>query len=682
MFLNHFFRPKAVAIVGASNDSAKIGRQVLDNIIKGGFKGKVYPINLKEKKIAGLKAYASLADLPLAGRLIAADRRIDSAGRGASTGQTAPSSLLVLIVIPAPFVLDEVKKCAALGIKNIIIISAGFREDGQTGKKREEELVKIAAENKLNILGPNCLGFINSHYNLNASFGQAKREKGNIALLSQSGAVGSAALDWIKDKSFNLGYFVSLGNKAVLDENDFLKYIAQDKNIDLIILYLEGIKQGKEFMALVSRLVKRKPILVLPAGSSKAGRQMVRSHSGALTGFSGAFHAGLKRSGAIELDSLEEIFNLSLFRSEDWQSRGNSDLYLITNAGGPAVLTADEAGRQGLTLAGTQDILGDAPAARYQQAINKTLARSEVNNLLVLLTPQTSTEPLKTAEAIVAAARRFKNKTIMASFIGGQTLQSAKELLNKNHIPSFDYPEEAVGSFKHLSSYRALRSNIKPYNNPEKIKFKPIINTDYAFSFQLLKKYGIPVVKVRQYEESELNSYDYPAVLKIVGPDFLHKSDKGGVVINLKNPVDLRRAALKLKAANLRALKKENNYLIVQPQAVDFQEIILGFKRDASFGPIMMIGQGGIYTEIFKDFCLAVSDLSIAEAHKLIRSLKIFPILNGARGQKKYDLEALARSFINLARLANEHPEISELDINPLFVKEKGIIAGDVRIIL
>ncbi len=682
MFLNHFFRPKAVAVVGASNDPAKIGRQVLDNIIKGGFKGKIYPINLKEKKIAGLKTYASLVDLPLAGPSIGSAGRIGLAGRGVSTGRIAPSSLLVLIVIPAPFVLDEVKKCAALGIKNIIIISAGFREDGQTGKKREEELVKIAAENKLNILGPNCLGFINSHYDLNASFGQAKREKGNIAILSQSGAVGSAALDWIKDKSFNLGYFVSLGNKAVLTENDFLKYIACDKNIDLIILYLEGIKQGKEFMALVSRLVKRKPVLVLPAGSSKAGRQMARSHSGALTGFSGAFRAGLKRSGAIELDSLEEIFNLSLFRAEDWQNRGNSDLYLITNAGGPAVLTADEAGRQGVALAGTQDILGDAPAARYRQAINKTLARSEVNNLLVLLTPQTSTEPLKTAEAIVDAARRFKNKTIIASFIGGQTLQSAKELLNKNHIPSFDYPEEAVGSFKHLSSYRALRSNIKPYNNPEKIKFKPIINTDYAFSFQLLKKYGIPVVKVRQYEESELNSYDYPAVLKIVGPDFLHKSDKGGVVINLKNPVDLRRAALKLKAANLRALKKENNYLIVQPQVVDFQEIILGFKRDASFGPIMMIGQGGIYTEVFKDFCLAASDLSIAEAHKLIRSLKIFPILNGARGQKKYDLEALARSFINLARLANEHPEISELDINPLFVKEKGVIAGDVRIIL
>ena len=290
MSLQKFFKPSSVAVIGASSDRAKIGRQVLDNIISGGFKGTIYPINLKEKNIADLETYADLKDLPAKNF----------------------ADVLVVIAIPAKFVVAEIEKCAILGIKNIIVISAGFKESSAEGKILEDQLVKIAADNSLNILGPNCLGFINTLTDLNATFGAAKNQDGNIAILSQSGAVGSAVLDWLKNKDFNLGYFVSLGNKAVLDESDLLEYLATDDKIDLIILYLEDVKDGQRFMSLASRIVKNKPIAYLHAGESEMGTKMASSHSGALAGSAASFKTGMERAGAIKLNDLRELFNLFL----------------------------------------------------------------------------------------------------------------------------------------------------------------------------------------------------------------------------------------------------------------------------------------------------------------------------------------------------------------------------------
>lgn len=660
MSLKNFFKPNAVAVIGASNDTNKIGRQILDNIVLGGFKGKIYPINLKEKMVADLAAYADLKDLPL----------------------NNPESILVLIAIPAKFVLAEVEKCAKLGIKNIIIISAGFKENGAEGKLLEDEIIKIASENSLNILGPNCLGFINTLTDLNATFGAAKSQDGNIAVLSQSGAVGSAVLDWLRNKDFNLGYFVSLGNKAVLNESDLLEYLATDDKIDLIILYLEDVRDGQKFMELASRIIKNKPIAFLHAGESKMGTKMASSHSGALAGSAASFKTGMERAGAIHLNDLRELFNLLLFTPKDWHNKNNKDLYLITNAGGPAVLTADEIGRQEIPFGGSQDVLGDAKALTYKDAIDKTLAKDGVDNLLVLLTPQTSTQVLETAQAIIDSAKKYPTKLIMASFIGGEAVLSGIKLLAQNNIPVFEYPEEAVKSYKKIVNYKVACENLIPYNRPNKISSEKFTDIDYANSFALLNKYNIPVVKVVPYVKEDIEKYKYPAVLKIVGPDFLHKTDKGGVVINLKTPADLFLAADIMTTENVEFLKKEANYLVVQEQAFKFQEIILGFKRDAAFGAIMMIGWGGIYTEILKDFKLAISDLSVDQALEIIKDLKIYQILNGARGQKKYDINSLAAAIVDVARLANEHPEISELDINPLFVEEIGVKAGDVRIIL
>ncbi|MHB8903682.1 MAG: acetate--CoA ligase family protein [Patescibacteria group bacterium] len=660
MSLENFFKPQAVAIIGASSDPAKIGRQILDNIISGGFKGGIYPINLKEKKIAGLAAYPDLNDLP----------------------KEKPETILVVIAIPAKFVMAEIEKCAKLGFKNIIIISAGFKESGAEGRALEEQIIKIAQENSLNILGPNCLGFINTLTDLNATFGAAKNQDGNIAILSQSGAVGSAVLDWLKDKDFNLGYFVSLGNKAVLSESDLLEYLATDDKIDLIIFYLEDVKEGQKFMTLASRIIKNKPIAYLHAGESQMGTKMASSHSGALAGSAASFRTGMERAGAIHLNDLRELFNLLLFAPKDWHNTNNKDLYLITNAGGPAVLTADEIGRLDVPFGGSQDILGDANALTYKKALDLTLAKDGVDNLLVLLTPQTSTQIIETAQAIIFAAKKYPAKLIMASFIGGEAVLPGVKLLAENNIPVFEYPEEAIRTYRKIIDYKKTCANLTPYNQPVDSSEEIITQVDYANSFALLNKYSIPIVEVVAYNKKDIKKYKYPAVLKIVGPDFLHKTEKGGVVINLKTPADLYLAADQMIAENLELLKNPANYLVVQEQAFKFQEILLGFKRDNNFGPIIMIGWGGIYTEILKDFKLATSDLTFEGAKEAIKDLKIYQILNGARGQKKYDIEALAKAIVNVARLANDHPEISELDINPLFVEEDGVKAGDVRIIL
>lgn len=666
MSLQKFFNPAAVAVVGASQEKTKLGRQILDNLRAGGFRGQIYPLNLKKKKIAGLKAYASLAELPII------------------KNKLARESLLVIVVIPAPFVPEIVEQGAKLGIKNFIIISAGFKEANEEGKKREADLLVLAHKYHLNILGPNCLGLINTRHKLNATFAAADKTRGRIALLSQSGAIGAAALDWLKIKDFNFAYFISLGNKAVLDENKVIEYLANDQEVDLIVAYLEEIKDGQKFMALVSRLAKHKPVAVLKAGQSASGGQLALSHTGALAGSSAAVEVGIKRAGAIWLENLEELFNLLLlFRKESWHNPGGSELSIITNAGGVAVLAADEISRQGVPFGQSFDLLGDADAARYELGLKKILSDKKINNVLVLLTPQTSTEPLETAEAIVKLASRYPHKLIMTSFLGGEAVASARDLLEKSNIPTFDYPEEAIRSFKKLLAYKKTLKNIRPYRFSEKNSKKTLIGSglyDYLKSLALLRTYNIPSVKTVRYSAS--TAYHYPLVLKAVGPDFLHKTDQGAVIVGLNNKTELVSAVRNLTKKYSSAFAKSENYFVVQEQAKKFQELILGFKRDVSFGPIMMVGLGGIYAEVFKEINLATADLDFKGASDLIKELKIYPILKGVRGQSGYDLTGLAKALVALAKLANEHPEIKELDLNPLFVEKKEVKAGDVRIII
>ncbi|MFA6514501.1 MAG: acetate--CoA ligase family protein [Patescibacteria group bacterium] len=657
MKLDYFFKPLGVAVVGASNDQEKIGRQVLDNIINSGYRGQIYPINLEEKKIAGLLAFSSLDKIPT----------------------KKFSSVLVVIAIPAKFVVAEIEKCGRLGIKNIIIISSGFKEIGADGLIREQEVLALADKYHLNILGPNCLGFINNVSRLNASFGSTGSASGRIALLSQSGAIGSAVSDWLKGRNLNLGYFISLGNKMVLDENDFLPYLAADKNTEAIIIYLEDIKDGQKFMELVSRISAKKPVIVLKAGMSERGSEIAKSHTGALAGGSAAVKAGLERSGAVIAESLEDLFGiLLLLQAKATRNGVSNSLQILTNAGGLAVLSADEVSRQGLVLSDSHDIYGDADAIRYEESLSKLLKQPSLDSILVLLTPQTSTEPLKTAEAIVKLSKKYPKRLILVSFLGGEAVQKAVELMFESDLPIFDYPEQALRAIKKLSGWKVINKELTPFK--KSTATPKSTSLDYLSLFKLLKQYRIPVVKTIRYGSNDPISY--PVVLKAVGPDFLHKTDKKAVILNLKNRLELEKAAAGVYRSNKRIMQNEQNYLIVQPQITDSLEIILGFKRDRSFGPILLIGLGGIYAEIFKEFKLTVADLNQKKANELISSLPFYPILAGARGKKKYNIEQLVDVLISFSRLAAEHPEIAEFDINPLFIKEKESLAGDVRAII
>lgn len=676
MKLENFLNPKSIAIIGASNNRKKLGFQILENLKKGGYKGKVFPINLDDKKILNIKAYQSITEL---------NSKVD----------------LAVIVIPAKFVLDEIKKCAVAKVKNIIIISAGFSETGKEGKDLESKIREIGNKNKLNILGPNCLGIINSYQNINTTFAKSDVKKGNVAFVSQSGAVGSAVLDWMQDQEFGLSYFVSLGNKAVMDENNFFEYFRNDKNTDLVIAYLEEIEKGQKFMQAVTKLSKIKPVAILKTGQSDAGKKAAMSHTGSLAGSSEAVRAAFNRSGIISLNSLEEAFGLMKLAQRKTEIK-NKDIYIISNAGGPLVMTVDLFGKYNFPIGefskdlelelrkrlkevklthNPLDIIGDADALRYEKSISAVLNDSNVNNLLILLTPQTSTEIEKTGKIIVKQAKKHTKKFICASFIGGKSLKGVKQLLAKNNVPCFDYPEQAVEAMTQFISQKIESRNILPYqcNNEKAISVSKIsTQLDYLESFKLLKKYNISIAKTtRINSKKDLNKLSYPVVLKVVGPRLIHKTDEDSLALNLNNKEEAGRAFGSFGDM----LSKEDNYCIGQSMVKDGFEMILGFKRDKSFGPIIMVGSGGIYAEIFKDISLEVDDIDNKRALEMIKKLNSYKILLGARGKEKLDIYSLAKAIVNIAKLAKENPDIQELDINPLFARKKGIVAADVRII-
>lgn len=689
MSINHFLNPSGVALIGASREPKKIGHQILRNIIESRFNGKIYPINLKGGHILGLEVLTGLEKI--------------------KTGNK--SMILVVLAIPAVFVLAEVAKAGKLGYKNLVIISAGFKESGDEGKTRELELIVLAKKFKLNILGPNCLGFINNLANLNLSFARSKplttgRASG-LAFLSQSGAIGSAVLDWFEEQKINFELFVSLGNKAVCSENDFLEALLYEHEVKAVFLYLEEINQGERLLNLISRLSKLKPVFVLKAGTTNLGSQAAKSHTGSMAGSSEIVMTGLHRAGAIVLDSLEEFLELlEFFRPLNWQSKRPADLIIVSNAGGPAVLSADEVERLNLNLAPLKtslvlklkknipalvninnplDLLGDAETDRYELALKAILADPANTQVLVLLTAQTMTKPLEIARVIARLEKLYPRKNIFTSFIGGSAVKSANEYLEAQQVAIFPSPEAALQSWQKLFNYLQGRKSLRIYKPVKTSKAKKISQEtgfyDYLKSFQLLSKYKIPVIKTKKYSDKLLVKLKFPQAIKIVGPDFIHKSDKQAIILNLKNKAELKRAVKELKQSFAKLLLNPLNYLVIQEMREDRQEIILGFKHDESFGPIIMVGQGGIYAEVFKDIKLTTADVNIKEALNIINSLKIGAILRGARGQKAYDIKSLAQTLVSLARLAREHPEIKELDINPLFVQTSGVEAIDVRII-
>jgi len=692
--LEKFFSPRSVAVVGASREQGKVGHEIFKNLLLCGFSGNVYPVNPKAATILGKKVYAGIADIP--------EAEVD----------------LAVIVIPAQHVRESLIQCAQKGIRSVIVISAGFKESGKEGAQKERELLQTAKECGIKIMGPNCLGLINTGTNLNASFSGDMPSKGNIAFFSQSGALGTAILDWAVGQKIGFSKFISMGNKADLAEIDIMEALCQDPDTKVMLGYLEGIERGQEFMHKAREVSKVKPIIITKSGSTSAGTRAASSHTGSLTGSDVAFEAAFKQSGVIRARTIEELFNYALAFAYQPLPEG-PNLAIVTNAGGPGILAADSAEKNNINLsflskettdklitvlppaAGVYnpvDILGDARAERYQKTLEVVLDDPRVHGILVILTPQAMTEIPQTAE-IIGEVSMSTEKPILASFMGEYAVREGIERLAKYKIPNYSYPEHAIESFQTMWRYRQWQSQAPltyVSSKADKPRVRQIIDQvrDNGHlqigdlkAREMLAAYQFEVPASRVAEDSDMavelaEGIGYPVVMKIVSPEILHKSDVGGVRVGLKNPEEVHTAFLEIMA-KVRKLMPQAliQGVSIQKMYEGNREVILGMARDPQFGPLIMFGLGGIYVEVLKDISFRIAPICREEAQAMITEIKSYPMLKGVRGQKPVDIKAIVDALLHLSQLAVDFPEILEADVNPLIMKEsgQGAVAVDAR---
>ena len=677
--LDNFFNPKSIAVIGASSNKKKLGYGMLRNILDHGYRGKVYAVNLKYKKVQGMKAYSSVLDIK---------QKID----------------LAVIVIPAKAVNLVLAECGKAGIKNIIIISAGFKETGKEGDALENKMKEIAKKYDMNILGPNCLGILDSTSNLNASFAEGMVQKGSIGFISQSGAICTGMLDWANLNNVGFSRFVSMGNKAMISEIEMLEFFKTDQKTKVVLAYLESINQGKEFMKVAAELAKIKPLYIIKPGTSKASCEAMKSHTGALANKEEAIKVAFSQAGIVRLNNLEELFNIAKLFSR-YDGLDSDKIAVVTNAGGPGVISTDEVEKNGLKMASFQketinilkndlpatanvhnpvDVIGDAKADRYEIAIESLLADKNVGGIISILTPQKTTEIKKTANALIKFSKK-SSKPILASFVGGVSIEDEVKILNKSSLAFYDYPSQAAFSLGKLWQNKKAKANAINYlkmlnSNENNLVDKLDKNLDFIQSLSVLESYKIPIVRSflakNSFEAVELaKEVGYPVVLKIASSEISHKTEVGGVKVNVKNGLEVKEY---FEQAN-ENLGDKLDGIIIQPM-IKGSEIILGVKKDENFGHLIMFGFGGIFTEITKDVSFRFSPIDKKEAMKMIKEIKLFPALNGYRNLPKMNVDSIAEALVGLSNLVSEHEEIKELDINPLIVTEKECFAVDVRI--
>jgi len=697
--LSAFFKPKSVAVIGASEDPLKLGHAVLKNLVDCGYShvGQLYPINRKSKKILGFTAYPSVVEVP---------DPID----------------LAVIVIPYQFVPDALRTCGEKKIPAVIIISAGFRESGVEGVERERELVEIAKEFNIRIIGPNVLGIIDTYTPLNASFAADSPPKGPIGMASQSGALGTAILDWAQGGKLGMSKFVSLGNKADVNEIDLLKDWVKDDKTRVILMYIEELTNGQEFLKTAQEVVRIKPVLAIKSGVTLSGARAVSSHTGSLAGSEQAYHAAFQQAGVLRAESIEELFDMALAFGYQPALKGNR-IAIVTNAGGPGILATDTLEKAGMALArfdietikimeeylpdaasaaNPVDILGDAGADRFKYTLDAVAADSNVDGIMVLLAPQATTKPEDVAKVVIAKAAEI-NKPILACFMGEKRMGVGIDLLVKNGVPNYPFPNRAALAFKAMSDYEAIKQRPKPtypkievdQNAVQKIIGK--IRKDGRLSIgdfearSILTAYGMTIPKSDLAETPEkaveiANEIGYPVVLKIASPDILHKTDVGGVKVGLENAEQLRDAfELMVYRAN-RYLPEAHLWgCLVQEMVPEGNlEVLVGMNRDPQFGPLVTFGLGGIYVETLKDVTFRLAPFTKSEAETMLKEIKASALLDGVRGKPQVDKEAIVDTLLRIGQLVQDFPEILELDINPLIVfpKEQGAIAIDMRLVL
>lgn len=704
--LTALFSPKSVCIIGASHTPGKVGAIVLKNIINSGFKGTILPVNPNSEDIDSLKVYKDVASLP----------------------QTPD---LAVIAIPVTAVLEELTQIGEKGIKNAVVFSAGFKETGEEGKKLEEELINIAQKYNINVLGPNCLGFVNNLCPINATFSEVEVQSGNLRFISQSGAIASSLFDWCKTNKLGFSEFITLGNKAVINENDVLEYCQNNKSAstgglpDLhpIGLYLESISNGSEFLRLTGKISKTDPIFILKPGKTQAAAKAMQSHTGAIAGQDQVLEAVLAQAGVIRCQTLEDFFDLS--RSFSWKESPLGDkVAVISNAGGPAVISADAIITEGLKLAefdaktheelletlpraatvlNPVDVLGDALADRYTKASEIILQNDEVNALVVILTPQIMTQIAQTAESLGQLSEHY-NKPIFCSFIGGSLVLEGEQKLNELKIPSFRFPERAIwaiGKMWQFKKYqqRPLNTSANEITEVSNLyRIRQIINEakqknqktlDNLGANEVVSTGGISTPKTGitgsiEEAKSFAKSYGYPVVLKLSSPNLLHKKTIGGVITGIGNDEQLGTAfgTIKQKITHLDQSMQSNVSIQIQKEITDGVEVIIGVKRDPNFGPVLLFGAGGSFAELITDRNLHLLPIDLVQAKELVEKSKIFSILSKTQGNSPYILNKLFETIMLLSQLAISCPEISEIEINPALVWTSGVWAVDCKVVI
>ena len=697
--LDKVFHPAAVAVIGASPREGTIGSALVKNILAGGYGGRIFPVNPQHKEIHGLAVSPTLSQIK----------------------EPVDLAILATPLQTAPQIMEE---CVDRGVKAAVIISAGGKEIGASGSRLEEQIRETAHGGGVRIIGPNCLGVVCSGSRLNASFASHLPLPGKMAFVSQSGAVCTAILDLSLKEQIGFSYFVSVGSMLEVDFGDLIDYLGNDTQVNSIILYMESLTNFRKFMSAARAVSRVKPIIVLKSGRSPAGAKAAQSHTGALSGEDAVYEAAFQRAGIKRVHTVAELFDCAELLAKQPRPAGPG-LIVITNAGGPGVMAADALAEYGLeplalvpktlerlnaflpvywSRGNPVDILGDADVDRFRRTVEICLQDPGINGLLVMTAPQALTDPTAIAEALteMLSGRRCPIFTV---WMGGRDVERGREIFNQAGIPTYETPEQAVRAFWHLVSYRQnleLLQEIPP-RLPQPLAYDqdqareaiqralrentPALNE--VESKALLSAYGIPVSRTQAAADAEeavrlAEEIGYPAVLKILSREILHKTDAQGVELNLQHPEDIRQAFVRIMARS-RVFNPQARLdgVTVQPMRPrpDY-ELILGCKKDPDFGPIILFGLGGIMTEVLKDHAIALPPLNRLLARRLIESTRVYLLLKGYRNRPPADLLLLEEILIRLSQLVTDFPEIIELDINPLILDRDGAWAVDCRVLI
>jgi len=681
--LDQLFRPEEVAVIGASRTPGKVGHDIVKNLIEGGYQGRILPVNPAAEEILGLPCLKSLTEH---------GGKVD----------------LAIIVVPRSGAVAAVADAIKAGTRAVVVITAGFKEGGAEGAALEQQMLSLCHAAKVRMLGPNCLGLINTEHSLNASFAGLMPKRGDISVVSQSGALCTAILDQAAGRHLGLAKMISIGNKADLSEVDFLRGLAKDAQTKVIVGYLEDISSGDEFIKAAEEASMQKPVVILKSGTTKAGMQAASSHTGVLAGSDTAYAAAFIRSGVVRADTFEALFDYATAFAMQPLPKGNRVL-IITNAGGPGTMAADAVEKAGMQVAmldrntasalrqklpaaasigNPVDVLGDADPSRYVAALDAAQDDVDVDAILVILTPQAMTKPAETARAIAANLRG--HKPVLVSFMGGQSVLPGRDELAAAGLPDYPSPERAVGALRAMHEYASWR------NRPTRVvtRFRvnrrrveriitrrlrsdrPLIGEVKGKS--ILQAYGFQIpdghLAVSVEEAMEIaERIGYPVAMKIVSADIVHKTDLGGVRLNVANAEGVRDYFdLMLLRIRQRAPEARIEGVYVEKMLNPGLEVIIGMSRDPQFGPMLMFGLGGIFVEVLKDVTFHLAPITEDEALQMLKSTRSYEILQGKRGQKGVDLGAIANGLQRISQLTTDFPQIIELDINPFIVGEAG----------